>query len=156
MKIASYFICLLLIGSCAVSKPDTISAEIQYVSDLSDFNTGTFIVLGYGDKMRSAQIDAEKRLFNKLLFKGIPGLRLGRPFIKNVNQTQEKYSAYFDLFFRDEKYRDFIISTEQIKELSQKEDAYNKQKFASITIKVDLESLRREIENEIPSQKFGL
>jgi hypothetical protein len=108
--------------------------------------------IGYGKNKKQAVEDAQKKAFLILLFKGIPGTELNIPLVQNEYETRAKHSSYFTTLLDEGNYRTYIMSSAESSALSK---AYGTKKIA-VDIKINYNSLRKDLEQNQVIRKFGL
>ena len=139
-----------LVESCKTHEPVT-TAQVNYLGQ-SD-GTITMRCVGVGDNREAISMNAEKNALNVLLFRGLPGSMQATPMIDMTeNEAKTKYPAYLEELLEKGRYKTFIMSSVTTGELSK---ADNGAKQASIDIKVNVASLRRDLENNNIIRKFG-
>ncbi len=108
--------------------------------------TQTLRVFGKGKNKADAIEQAKKNAIRDILFKGInAGSRecSQRPLINEVN-AQEKYSCYFNSFFRDKgEYLNFVIYDK--KRLSRLKSTNNSQENWGVVVTVDRSGLQQQL-----------
>jgi hypothetical protein len=149
MKNILFMFLIALLTACS-TKVKPYSGEVNFLNKEAQ---GTIVVkaIGYGKNQESAVEDAQKNAFKILLFKGIPGTELNIPLIQNESEATSKYSSYFKKFFDDGFYRTFIMSSSESSNLI-KMKGYKK---ISVDIKINYNSLRKDLENNLIIRKFG-
>lgn len=106
---------------------------------------------GYGKNQIEAVADAQINAFKVLLFKGLPGTELNLPLIENENDAKSKHSDYFKKFFEQGIYKTFIMSSTESSNLIK----VNGTKKISADIKINYNSLRKDLEQHQLIRKFG-
>lgn len=131
-------------------KPISYSSEVIFQAKE---NAGIYIVrsFGYAKKSNDAVLEAEKNAFKVLLFKGLPGSDLSVPLIENESSSISQHKSFYDKFFDGGGYRSFIMN---------RNDSYTPKKVkngyrSEVTIKINIASLRRELEQNQVIRKFG-
>ena len=159
LKIISIFLFGVILYGCKVQQP---SAEVNATS--GDKTTITVRSTGVGKNLKEATIDAERRAFDILFFRGIPQSQQEYPMIgTNENTEKQKHKAFFDEFYGSDKdkkkglrgrYGTFIISSSKISN-SNKTIGNVRGKEVTVEMRINLLSLRRELENSKITRKFG-
>lgn len=151
MKYTYKFLFVIIIGlqSCS-PKLQPYSAQVNFLYKEAQ---GTIAVksIGYGKNRVDAISDAQKNAFNVILFKGLPGTELNVPLIDNENEVKSKNSEYFKKFFDQSNYRNFMMSSTESSNLI-KIKGGNK---ISVDVKINYNSLRKELEQNLVTRKFG-
>jgi hypothetical protein len=107
--------------------------------------------IGYGENQESAVEDAQKSAFKILLFKGIPGTELNIPLIQNENEATSKNSNYFKKLFDEGYYKTFLMSSTESSNLIK----IKGNKKITVDMKINYNSLRKDLENNLIIRKFG-
>lgn len=120
----------------------------------SDKETITLRVTTYASKVRKAIESAEVEAIKAVLFRGVPGSQQKTPLAgANEAAFYKKYPDYFQSFFNEKRYCSFVISsipqTEFAKDITKK-------KCITMDIKVNLNALRIDLEQQSIIRKFGL
>jgi len=154
MKYSAFFLFIIAL-SAACNRKSAIypSAEVSYLSNESTSDEMALQARGFANKKDDAPDDAERRAFENLLFKGIPGSAHALPFIKETN-ARNKFKKYFDDFFEKKEYRNFLTFSNIIQE-PVKEKRTN-QFITLVSVRINIKSLRRELEQKQIIPKFGL
>jgi hypothetical protein len=144
------FVITLGLQSCS-PKLQPYSAEVNFIYKEA---TGTIAVksTGYGNNQTDAVSDAQKNAFKVILFKGLPGTELNIPLIENENEAKLKHSDYFKEFFDDYNYKTFMMSSTESSNLI-KMKGLNK---ITVDVKINYNSLRKDLEQHKLIRKFGL
>jgi len=148
MKHTLYLIIAILgLQGCS---PKIYSAEVNFLYKEAQ---GTIAVksTGYGKNQYDAVIDAQKNAFKVLLFKGLPGTELNVPLIENENDAKSKHADYFKKFFDDGNYKIFMMSSTESSNLIKLQGA----KKISVDVKINYNSLRKDLEQNQLIRKFG-
>jgi hypothetical protein len=130
------FVITLGLQSCS-PKLQPYSAEVNFIYKEA---TGTIAVksTGYGNNQTDAVSDAQKNAFKVILFKGLPGTELNIPLIENENEAKLKHS--------------FMMSSTESSNLI-KMKGLNK---ITVDVKINYNSLRKDLEQHKLIRKFGL
>lgn len=149
MKQALYIIVILGLHSCS-PKLQSYSGEVTFLYKEAQ---GTIAVksTGYGKNQLDATINAQKNAFEVLLFKGLPGTELNVPLIENENEAKSKFADYFKKFF-DANYKTFMMSSVESSNLIKMRGT----KKITVDIKINFNSLRKDLEQNQLIRKFGL
>jgi hypothetical protein len=107
---------------------------------------------GYGKNQMEAVSDAQKNAFKVLLFKGIPGTELNVPLIENESDARSKKPEYFKRFFDDKNYISFMMSSTESSNLIKIKKTYK----ITVDVKINYNSLRKDLEQNQLIRKFGL
>ena len=143
-----WLIIILSISSC--TKKPIQTAEVNLINTAE--GTITLRSIGYGKTEKDAFVHAEKQAFEIILFRGIPRSQVENPLIENEGEARSKHAAYLDNFFTEQMYKTFIMS-------SYTTTAFGKDKLhggrIALDIKINLFSLRKELEKNNLIRKFG-
>lgn len=136
--------------SCSPKVTDAYSAEVNL---LNKETTGSITVksIGYGKNHEAAVIDAQKNAINVILFKGIPGTDLNVPLVANESEAKAKYAPYFNRLLEQGNYRSFIMASNESSNLISVKGG----KKISVDIKINFNSLRKDLEQNQVTRKFG-
>jgi hypothetical protein len=144
-----YMFTLLLLNACNSAK--TISGEVNFIAAPEP---GTVMVSagGYGPTKPLAIQNAEANAFNTLIFKGIPGSQQQLPMVSDELNSRKKQAAYFDALLSG-GYKPFLMLSE-----SQSDYAAGRKgrKNISQRVKINVDALRRDMEQHGVTRKFGL
>jgi hypothetical protein len=152
MKITlKLFFVIAIIGlhSCS-PKLQPYPAEVNFLYKEAN---GTIAVksIGYGKNQTDAVTDAQKNAFNIILFKGLPGTELNVPLIENESEAKSKHASYFRNLFDDAYYKSFMMSSTESSNLIK----IKGNKKISIDVKINYNSLRKDLEQNQVIRKFG-
>lgn len=127
------------------------TAEANFLS--GDERTVTMRVVGIGITRYEAIFQAEKNAFNVLFFRGLPESQQKIPLI-STNETSEinQHETYFEHFFLDKRHKSFIMSSVPVTEFTRYKCIY---KHVAVDIRINLDALRRDLENNGIIRKFG-
>jgi len=143
------FAFLILLYSCSSKSIPT--AEVGLIGKEEQ---GTISVksTGYGKKDFEAIENAEINALNAILFRGIPQTDIENAMIgTNESQIRSKNEQYFEGFYKSKRYKSFIMSSNEISPIK----TVNGYKKSTLKVKVNLNSLRRDLENSGVIRKFG-
>ncbi len=149
MKNSLLILLTALIISCS-SNVKPYSGEVNFLYKDAQGTIGVKAI-GYGNNQESAVEDAKKNAFKILLFKGIPGTELNIPLIQNESEATSKNSNYFKKLFDEGYYKTFLMSSTESSKLI-KMKGYKK---ISVDMKINFNSLRKDLENNSITRKFG-
>jgi hypothetical protein len=128
------------------------SATVNYLS--GDDGTVTMRCIGTGKSSEDAQKQAEMNCFLVLLFRGLPESVQKTPMIGTDEYSiLKEHADYFDSFFKGKRYKTFLMSS-----ITAAPPVRLKKKLNSLTVdtKINITSLRRDLENHGVIRKFGL
>jgi hypothetical protein len=142
-------IVILGLHNCS-PKLQPYSAEVNFLYKEAQ---GTIAVksTGYGKNQTDAVSEAQKNAFKVILFKGLPGTELNVPLIENENDAKSKKADYFKKFFDEGNYKTFMMSSTESSNLI-KVKGGNK---ISVDVKINYNSLRKDLEQNQVIRKFG-
>jgi len=142
-------IVILGLHNCS-PKLQPYSAEVNFLYKEAQ---GTIAVksTGYGKNQTDAVSDAQKNAFKVILFKGLPGTELNVPLIENENEAKSKKAEYFKKFFDEGNYKTFMMSSTESSNLIKVKGG----KKISVDVKINYNSLRKDLEQNQVIRKFG-
>lgn len=142
--------CLALLVSCNTSKIST--GEVNY---LSNTEQGTLLVsaAGYGASKASAIANAEAAAFKNLIFRGIPGSQYHLPMVPDETSARKQHGGYFTKLLDGSGYKTFMMLSEEMSAFS---PARKNQKNMLIKVKINVDALRKDMEENGVIRKFGL
>lgn len=146
-----FFTCLVaLFISCNSSK--TITGEVNY---LTQTEPGTLLVsaAGYGKSKPDAIANAQESAVDNLLFRGIPGSQYHLPMVQNEREARSKHGGYFKNLLEQGGYKSFMMLSEEQTGFS---PARKNQKNITVKVKINVDALRRDMEQQGVVRKFGL
>ncbi|MFN0212671.1 MAG: hypothetical protein ACKVT2_00325 [Saprospiraceae bacterium] len=135
----------------ACNSARTISGEVNFIAAPEP---GTILVSagGYGPTKAQAISNAEANAFSALIFKGIPGSQQQLPMLPDETASRKQHTLYFDQFFKG-GYKPFMM-------LSESQSSYaagrKGRKNISQRVKINVDALRRDLEQNGITRKFGL
>jgi hypothetical protein len=106
---------------------------------------------GYGKDRPSAVADAQINAFSILLFKGIPGTELNVPLVDNEAEARSKKADYVKRLLEQGYYKSFMMSSTESSNLIKVRGG----KKISVDIKINYNSLRKDLEQNGVVRKFG-
>jgi hypothetical protein len=141
---------LLLFAGCSKKIQADYNAEVSFQSKDTD-GTITVRCYGYGKKDQEAIEDAQKNALSVILFKGLPGTEVKVPLVDNEYNSKNSNSAYYKNLFENGFSKTFIMSTDIVSPLTK----YNNTKRLIVNLKININSLRRDLEINKIIRKFG-
>lgn len=149
-----FFIGLALLTGLAACKSTTIpSGEVAYISTASQGDLMNISARGYGTNERTVIADAERRVFETLLFTGLTGSSVQYPMVSDPKARQNQ-KEYFRKFLDEQGYRSYLSSPGVADKVSKDKRSGNKS--ALVTMQVNVLTLRRELERQNLTRKLGL
>ncbi len=147
---------LFILGLYSCSPKITNQPYSGEVNFLYKEAQGTIAVksTGYGKSQLEAVTDAQKNAFKVLLFKGLPGTELNVPLIDNENEATSKHSTYLNKLFDEGYYKTFMMSSTESSNLIKMEGTKGTKKI-SVDVKINYNSLRKDLEQNQLIRKFG-
>jgi hypothetical protein len=140
---------LILIGCKSV---EDYASNVSIVNKYDSFSY-SFSGQGFSNKMDDCQSEAEKNIFEVILFRGISGSDLQNPLIEDEQKSKENNKEFFNNFFEKKYYRNFISSkVEMIENTKPTKGGYT----CLIKFSVNLNSLKTNLEQNGIIRKFGL
>jgi hypothetical protein len=147
---ALVFIVLLLL-SFGCNRKIIPTAEVNFLT--GNDGTITMRAIGIGSNQEDAIIDAEKNAFNVIFFRGLPESEQKIALIgTNETEEKEKYKDYFDKFYKEKRYKTFVMSSIPTSDLIKYKGG---KKSISIDVKINLVALRKDLEQFNIIRKFG-
>ena len=138
-----------VIFSCSIKTFPT--AEVNYLSGKE--GTITMRAIGIGANQEDAIIDAEKNAFNVIFFRGLPESEQKIALIgTNETEEKEKNKDYFNAFYKDKRYKTFIMSSIPGSDLIKHKGG---KKSIAVDVKINLVALRKDLEQNNIIRKFG-
>ena len=144
-----FFVLLVNYSPLLGQSPQT--AEVTYAGT-AEPGTVLVRVVGYGNRESLAMEEAQVKAFQTLLFRGIPGSDQKQPLVENESSSRQEHEAFYEEFFQKQRYKSFLMQSTPNASLKKK--AGRKQMV--VTIKINLEALRRDMEQHQVIRKFGL
>lgn len=147
---------ILIASVCFVACSPTIipSAEVNYLGK-GEQGTIQLRSIGYVKKsgnIEDAKLEAERNAFNAIFFRGIPGTDIANALIgTNEQEVRSKHSAYFSKFDSEKRFRTFIMASNPTTPII-KEKGYKK---ITVDLKINIQSLRKDLEQNGVIRKFG-
>lgn len=148
-QILCIIIVVLGLHSCS-PKLQSYSGEVIFLYKEAQ---GTIAVksTGYGKNQLDATTDAQKNAFKVILFKGLPGIEVNVPLIEDENDAKSKHADYFKKFFDNNNYKTFMMSSVESSNLIRMKGT----KKITVDIKINFNSLRKDLEQNQLVRKFG-
>ena len=152
----TYSFCILfaslMISNCASPKKAQISG-VHFIKN--DNQTITLASVGYGRNKKNALNNAEINAFDVLLFKGIPNSPFTKPLIPaKESEVKSKNESFFKNFYTLLGYKEFVIKYSTLSPPNK--DKRTKKMTATVQITINVSSLRRNLEQNNITPKFGL
>jgi hypothetical protein len=107
---------------------------------------------GYGNTKANALENAEINAFNNVVFKGIPGSAYRVPLIDNEQNAKQTHNDYFQQLFSEKKYKAFLLSSSAQSDFKLKTSG---QSNLTSLVKIDVQALRKDMEQKGVIRKFG-
>lgn len=123
------------------------------ITEKNDSFTYTFSGQGFSKKFDDCQFEAEKNIFEVLMFRGLSGTDLQNPLIDDEILSKEKNKAFYNDFFEKKKYRNFISSKVEVVD---KPKSTKGGFTCSVKFTINLNSLKTNLEQNGIIRKFGL
>jgi len=140
---------MFAVFSCKTTAP--LGAEVTYKSYTNQIMSVESI--GYGAKTPEALENAKKNAIDVILFRGVPNSSLNRPLVGTDKQTAlQKNKKYFKELYKNRRYSSFITQAVSITPFKKLE---NGSKGLKATVKVNIQALRVDMENNGIIRKFG-
>jgi len=150
-KIIILAVLALFITNCGPKVFTPLTAEVTVLKEEKN-KTIELQSIGYGNDRYEAINDAERKAFEIIFFRGIPNTSVEKPMIgADEASLVSQHKAYFDSFFK-ERYRSFIMSSY----VSISYEKIDKIFTGANNVKINLLSLKRDLEEQKVIRKFGL
>jgi hypothetical protein len=149
IKYSFLFLTILLVGCKSFDNYNSIVS----VTKKHDSFTYSFSGQGYSEKLIDCQTEAEKNIFEVILFRGISGTDLQNPLVENEQVSKENNKEFYKNFFDNKNYRNFISSTV---ELTANPKPSKGGYTCTVNFTVNLNSLKTNLEQNGIIRKFGL
>jgi hypothetical protein len=155
LKIKNWLVIIILLSviySCSSSKQTltTPSAEVNFLSSID--GTITMRANGIGKSEGEAIGDAMFNAFDVLFFRGLPESEQKNALIgTNENEAREQYKEYFNAFYKG-RYKTFVMSSVPTSDLIKYTGG---EKGIAIDVKINVVSLRKDLEQNNIIRKFG-
>ena len=146
-KLIFSFCGLLMLIACATM--ENYSSEVTVKRKINS-NSYELTGNGYSKKSESAISEAERNIFNIILFQGVAGSDLEIPMVPDESKSKSDKSSYYEGLIDRKGYRKFITkrsntSTKIVK------GGYS----ATTTLTVNYGALRKDLEQNGVIRKFG-
>jgi hypothetical protein len=127
------------------------TAEVNFLS--GNDGTITMRAIGSGTNQEEAIFDAERNAFEVIFFRGLPESEQKIALIgTNESEEKEKNKDYFDRFYKDKRYKTFVMSSIPASDLIKHQ---GDKKSMAVDIKINLVALRKDLEQNNIIRKFG-
>jgi len=152
MKNLILIISVFLLGSCASKKYQApLTAQVNVISE-DPYKTIELRSAGFGKSKDDAYNDAETKAFEIIFFRGIPNTSVETPIIGSKDsQITRNHESYFKEFFNT-RYKSFIMSSFQASPPQKNKGVSS----AVVDVKINLMSLKQDLEDHGVRRKFGL
>jgi hypothetical protein len=122
-----------------------MTAEVTYKSYTNEIMS--LDVIGHGSSKGDALEDAQVTAMDIVLFRGIPNSNLNTPLVgTNESDIKTKNKKYFDAFYSQKRFLSFI--TYSVNNIPVQKLTNNKKGLAA-TIKINIMSLRKDLEEMV-------
>ncbi len=150
-KQSALIIIILLLLSFGCSRKTLPTAEVNFLS--GNDGTITMRAIGIDSNQEDAIIDAEINAFNVIFFRGLPESEQKMALIgTNETEEKEKHKDYFDKFYKEKRYKTFVMSSIPTSDLIKYKGG---KKSISVDVKINLVALRKDLEQFNIIRKFG-
>ncbi|QHI38573.1 hypothetical protein IMCC3317_39670 [Kordia antarctica] len=141
----------LFVTNCGQKVYTPLTAEATVLNEQKN-KTLEVRSVGYGNSENEAIGDAERKVFELIFFRGIPNTSIEKPMVgANENSLMSQHKAYFDSFFKD-RYRSFVMSSYVSSPYKRRDKVFT----GTNDIKINILSLKRDLEERKVIRKFGL
>lgn len=150
LKIILIVAIIVLQGCSTKLQHRDYSATVEFIYKE---NTGTIAVKSsvYAKNRENAIEDAQRNAFNVILFKGIPGTDLNVPLVENESEAKSKHGDYFKKLLDQGDYNKYMMSSAFNSESAKVKGGI----WVSLDIKINYNSLRKDLEQNQIVRKFG-
>lgn len=151
MKVQYLLAAVVLSALMACNSSKIVTGEVNYIGS-QEPGTIQVSAAGYGATKKAAIENAERNAFYNLLFKGIPGSQYNLPMVPDGDKAQAKHKRYFTELLDEAGYKRFMMHSEPNSAFRpQVRSGENVQNY----LKIDVTSLRRDLESHQIIRKFG-
>lgn len=141
---------MFLTGSCS-RKLIMNTGTVEYIS--ASNGVLNVNVVGVGNNRKEAIIDAEKKIFNVILFRGLPDSEYKMALVGyNEAEIKAKYQDYFNTLFNKERYKTFLISSTPIGDFVKLNGG---NQSITLGIQLNISALMKDMESNNIIRKFG-
>ena len=141
---------ILILLSFSCGRKTYSTAKVNYLSDKE--GTITARAIGVGNNEAEAYTNAIFNVFDVLFFRGLPESNQKVALIgTNENEERSKNTNYFDEFY-NERYETFVMSVVPSGDLMKSAGG---KKSIAVDIKINLDALRTDLEENNIIRKFG-
>ncbi len=148
--IIAFFIIISSISNHAIKAQNQRTAEVNYGGE-TEKGTIFLEVVGYGKGWETASEEAEKKVFEVLLFQGLPATAQDKPFVEDEKTSRQENEVFYTTFFQQKKYKNFLMKISS----NTKPKKVRKEKQATFYFKINTDALRKHLENNQIIRKFG-
>lgn len=145
------FLTGLLALAIACNSSKTMTGEVNY-SGTSEPGTILLTAAGYGATRIAATGNAETNAFNNLIFHGIPGSQQRLPMVSDEKTARREHAAYFQQLLDHQGYKAFLMVSDPQSGF----DLTPTGKNLLVKIKINVDALRRDMEQQGVLRKFGI
>jgi hypothetical protein len=150
MKIQLIAFILLLTCSCG-RKTFSSNTKVEYIS--TSEGTVTANVLGIGKNKKEAILDAEIKLFDVLLFRGLPESEYKTALVGyNEAEIKLNHRQYFNRLYNNGRFKSFIMASTPVSEFVK---MYDGSQSITMGIKINIPALMKDLEYNNIIRKFG-
>jgi hypothetical protein len=140
---------LILFSSCKNLEEYNSNVKVEQKKGSFEYS---FVGTGYAKKSENCVTDAERNIFEVILFRGFASTDLQIPLVENETESKSKNASFYESFFEKKGYRNFITSNVDIIEPSK----MVKGGFScKIRLTVNMNSLKSHLEQNKIIRKFG-
>ena len=152
MKFTILSCLFLLLGLSACHLHHTQTGEVQHLGS-SEKGTIRVRAAGYGVTKFLALENAERNAFEAVLFRGVPGSEYTKPMVSNETESRNMHSDFYRTFFEERGYKTYLLSSKTSTDFDLMK---MRQKNLDAVIKINVDALRRGLEQAGVIRKFGL
>ena len=145
------FIIVVFISSCGQKHYELpLTAQVTLLHE-EPYKTIEVRSIGYGYSADEALLDAERKAFKIIMFRGIPNTSVERPLVgPDEKKLLHQHAKYFNEFFNG-RYKSFIITLYNASPPTKEKGIYT----AAVDLKINLMSLKRDLEEHGVIRRFG-
>lgn len=144
---------IIIFSACSSTK--TVAVIIEPIAFISEVPQKSIKLKaeGIGIDFTSGIKDAEINALRNLFYIGIPKSQNYRPWISEGKIIETKYETFFNQFYNENLYKDFIISSKCVSEYKKNNNTKN---VYLVDLEINTFSLRNYLEDKNIIRKLGL
>lgn len=139
----------LVAVACSSTRPTAFSHQVSLVEPEQTPGLLWISSNGQGGNSDKAIHDAQRAIFDQLLFRGVAGSSWNTPMVQSEGDPKLEHPDFYKGFLDELGYRSFILSAQH--------GTYDKKsKVVTTRIHIDTNALRRHLEQQSIIRPFGL